>query len=384
MPESHQYLPARLVKAVDRWYIVYYQTNPGTGKLERFRETHNLNRISDRKLRMEMAKRIIKNLNSKLPLGWPFFDTDENHSKTNIIDAIELAKKIKCTTDRQRTIDMVESMTRIFFEFLKRQGWKEMSIGEFQKKQALEFLDYAVFDRGIGARTYNNYIERMRALFMELKEREYILYNPFSGLKKKKEAGKRRRAFNADERMIVADYISKKDKWLMLGVLLQYHCFIRPIEQRRIKIRMIRLNEGVIWLPGSITKNREEATLTIPDVLMPFLRDFGLEKFNQNYLLFGKGVRPHNSQSCGHNTMNYRHRTILEKMKKQDILSDIEGLSYYSWKDTDAIELFKRKVNILEIMRQLRHKDLSTTQKYCQSLYTINHEIKALDNALID
>jgi len=64
-------------------------------------------------------------------------------------------------------------------------------------------------------------------------------------------------------------------------------------------------------------------------------------------------------------------------------MDDITGLQYYSWKDTGAVELFKKKVNILEIMRQLRHKDLSTTQKYCQSLYVINMEIRDLVNPIL-
>ena len=49
----------------------------------------------------------------------------------------------------------------------------------------------------------------------------------------------------------------------------------------------------------------------------------------------------------------------------------------------EALELFKQKVNPLEIMKQLRHKDLTTTQIYCQSLYSVNREIKALDNDLL-
>jgi len=74
---------------------------------------------------------------------------------------------------------------------------------------------------------------------------------------------------------------------------------------------------------------------------------------------------------------------IIEKLNKSKQLKDINGLTFYSWKDTGAMELFKRKINILEIRKQLRHKDLKTTQVYCESLYEINEEIKHLDGGLI-
>lgn len=207
--------------------------------------------------------------------------------------------------------------------------------------------------------------------------------NPFSGFKKKKTLGKQRRALSDYEKEVVAMEISRTSKWLMLGVLLQYHCFIRPIEMRRLRFHMFDLNEGVIRLTSKETKNKENAIVTIPDSLLPFLRKFNFGKWDQRWLLFGAGVQPHLDKTCGHNTMNWQHGRILKQLEKEGKLSDIKGLTFYSWKDTGALALFKNKVNPLEIMRQLRHKDLTTTQLYCQSLYSINREIKELDNALI-
>lgn len=161
-------------------------------------------------------------------------------------------------------------------------------------------------------------------------------------------------------------------------------CFIRPIELRRLRFYMISLREGVIRLSPAETKNREADNVTIPNVLIPFLRAFRLEQWNSRWLIFGERVQPHPSHCCGHNTMNLRHSNILKALHKKGALADITGLSFYSWKDTGAMDLFRKKVNPLEIMRQLRHKDLATTQLYCQSLYMINEEIKALDNTLLD
>lgn len=381
---STNYIPARIVEGAYRWYIVFYQTNPKTGKLVRFRQTFDLNRVPDPDERRNKADLHVKQINAKLPLGYPYEkQLSVSPGQTNIIQAIEITKQIKLQTDRKRTKDVVESMCRIFTEWIRNKGWGSMPIKDFTRKYAISFLDYVSIERKVSPTTYNNYIERMRALFNELKDREYIEKNPFSKMKKRRVTGKNRRAFSAQEMDIVAKEISKKDRWLFLGVLLQYHCFIRPVEMRRMKIYMIDLKEGLIRLPAHVTKNKENAIITIPNVLLPFLQEFGLEQYNKQWLLFGAGVEPHPDTCCGHNTMNWRHKQILSDLHQRGLLSNIEGLSFYSWKDTGVMQLFKSKVDPLEIMRQVRHKELNTTQKYCQSLYIINKEIQTLDNKLL-
>ena len=136
--------------------------------------------------RTHRAHLIISQINAKLPLGFPFEGMDQSKipRNTKILVALEEAKRIKCRTDRDRTIDMVKSMVNIFTEFIHKQEWSDMKVCEFEKKHAQAFLDYAIDDRGVGNRTHNNYIERMRALFTELVDREYVAKNPFSGFKK--------------------------------------------------------------------------------------------------------------------------------------------------------------------------------------------------------
>lgn len=383
LPEKiHDYKPAELVEGEYRWYIKYYQMDPASGKLKRFRETYNLNRIKSIRERRKKAKHIIIQINANLPKGWPY-GAGELYAPS-IVDAIEVAKGIKCNTDRQRTIDTVVSTCNVFVEFLGKKHWLEMKAKDFGPKQAVAFLDYLVLGRKVGTNTYNNYISKMRWLFNELVQREYMPDNPFADIRKKKTTGKTRRAFSDQEKEAVIKKVAKEDKWLLLGILLQYHCFIRPIELRRLRFHMIDLASGLIRLSAAETKNRQSDQVTIPDVLLPVLRAFKLDQWNKRWLVFGKQLQPHATKSCGRNSMNRRHRLVLEKLQEKGDLVDIKGLSFYSWKDTGAMDLFRKKVNPLEIMRQLRHKDLATTQLYCQSLYMINEEIKALDNTLLE
>ncbi len=377
------YLPAELKILPTVWYIEFYQTHPVSKKKVRFRKTFSLNRIKDKSERKRKAALHILDINAKLPLGFPFIDEyNEAPKHTNIVAALDLAKSIKIEDARKKTAANLKSMHSIFMEFLHKKKWDGMHVSDFQKHHALEFLDYGLIKRKIGPITYNNYIGRMYTLFEALVIRKYCDENPFAGHKKKKSPGKKRRAFSNDERSTMAKYINENDRWLMLGILLQYHCFIRPVELRRLRFSMIDLNDGVIRMPGEVTKNKQNAIVTIPYSIIPTLKEYKFKSYPQNHLIYGVGIKPHPTDSCGHNTLNLRHKKILMKLKSKGKLFDINGLSFYSWKDTGAIELFKAKVNILEIMRQLRHTDLSTTQKYCNSLYTVNKEIQVLDNSI--
>lgn len=377
------YEKATLVKGI-RWYIKYYQTNPATGVKERFRETFDLNRIKDLEEREDKAQFYIKQINAKLPLGFPFEEAySELPENTNILKALEVAKQVCCTSDRDNTNRNIRSMSNIFTEFLLKEGLDGLTIGDFRKEHSVAFMDYAVLEREVENRTYNNYRERMTEIFKALKKRGYCRQNYFKKFKKKKVHGKKRRAFNDSEKEVVSAYIAENDPWLCLGVLLQYHCFIRPIELRRLRFYMFDMSEGIINLTSDETKNRENNFVTIPDILLPHLVDMNFEKYNPSYVVFGTGGQPHPSKCCSHDALNSRHKTILKQLQKQRKLANIKGLSFYSWKDTGALALFKKKVNMLEIMKQLRHKDLATTQKYCQSLYAVNEEIKMLHNPLV-
>jgi len=381
--QINTFLPARLVKG-HRWYIVFYQVDPVTNKRVRFRETFDLNRIPNLITRQKRANFIILQINSKLPFGYPYegsFKRDPAY--TNILEAIAIAEKIKCRSDRPKTVEAYSSMARIFNDFLVGKEWADMKIGAFQKRHALEFLDYATFTRGIGNRTYNNYLSQMRAFFKELQERDYVAENPFDDFKKKKLPGKTRRAFSQEEKEVVIRTIAGQDKWLLLAVLLQYYCFIRPIELLRLRFHMIDLKEGLIRLPAAITKNKQNSLVTIPDVFVPILERFQLHRWDPRWLIFGQRIQPHPDKAAGKNSIRLRHKRILEALRDEGELLDLTGLSLYSWKDTGALELFKQKVNPLEIMKQLRHTDLATTQLYCQSLYSVNREIKLLDNNLL-
>lgn len=373
-----EYLPARLVKAVGGWYVLFYQTNPATKKRQKFRPTYQLNRIKSKTERIKRAKEIVKELNDELlPFGYPFVSKDDimhqHHElelvdeleSTSIQDAMQLAAKIKTAeTTRKRTIQMYQSNLRVFDEFLdKKKKIARLSVGRFSTKYALAFMDYLVIERGIGNRTYNNYIIQFHALFEVLVQREYLKKNPFGSIKKKKEPQKMRREFSAHEKGIIASYLYDNYRGVFLAVLFTYYGFIRPAELRRLKFKDFSVKDGTITLLPTITKNHKKRVVTIPDGVMVSLFKEDFFDTPANYFVFGKGLKPHHTKQCGHNTINYYHRKALKELKQSGKLESIDGLSFYSWKDTGITD-HGEYLSILELMKQAGHQDPKVTMKY--------------------
>ena len=250
-PAFSKYTPARLVEGNDRWYIVYYQTDPRTMKMERFRDTHNLNRVKSLRERRKLAAEIITRINAQLPNGYPF----QNSVRVNLNKAVELAADIKCTTDRRNTHKSYRSVSAIFCRWAIVHNLQDTFTINFSEVDAHRFMDHLLIERKIGNTAYNNYITHLRAMWNELITRNMAEDNPWTSIIRRKESAKKRRAFSDAEKAVVFDYVFKQDRWLALGIMLQYYCAIRPAEILRLKFHNFVLAEGLIRLPGEITKN---------------------------------------------------------------------------------------------------------------------------------
>lgn len=369
-----------------KWLIEWEEFIPGTTTRTRIRKTFDLNRsafITDPEGREARAQFI---LSEKLK-EWSDATKRKDLVQTvrgsiNILDAMQIALKFKLHTDREHTRITYSSFTAIFCKWLEDKNWHVLPLSAFDKQKAKEFLDYVLLERKdrygnpVTNRTYNNYILNMRSLFYELVTREYIKENPFTGHKARKEEQKLRHAIDQDDTTKIARYVYQHNQPVYLAILLISHCGVRLSELRRIRSRDIDLDRGLIIMSGSQTKNKERAFITIPTAVIPTLRKFELEKIPRPYLIFGLGLKPHPTTCCGRNTISDRFREMLHAMKNAGMLVSIEGYSAYSWKDTGAIAMVKSGMDILAIQKHLRHKDLSTTQRYLQSLGVVNKDIR--------
>jgi integrase/recombinase XerD len=372
------YLPARLVTGY-RWYILYYQTNPDTGNRERFRDTCDLNRIKNLRDRKKRAQELISEINSKLHYGYPFVKIASELMETPICEAIDIACALKCQSDRFDTRKTYKTGRNIFKLFLEQKGMLKLPVSKFSISNAIQFMDYLVSERKVANKTYNNYIILLHSMMADLLKRKYIDVNPFTGIAKKKATQKLRISIDEKNKAILIHYIRQNDKVLFLGILLLYFTFIRPAEMRRLKIKDIDLKRRMIAMDGEQTKNRRIAIKTIPDAMIDLLTECmdALKDYPGNYLIFGQNLKPHPTKSAGRNTLNNKHKKIMRSLFEKGIIDDITGISFYSWKDTGVQNYLDMQINMYELMRQLGHADLETTQIYAEKRAMINHSIKS-------
>lgn len=294
----------------------------------------------------------------------------------NIVEALRLAESIKATYVRKVSADEYRNFVDRFEIYLKRKKIESMKITEFTKRHAVRYLDDILLTRKVNALTRNNYMRVMRALFYVLIERGYIDNNPFANIKRLKESQKRRRTFDDKEKRIIIQCIKHDNKQLLLAVCLCYYCGMRPSEMRRLKIRDIDLKIGLILMDGSQTKNKDLGTITIPKVLLPLLNTYQFHTFPKGWYVFGPRTLKPGDQQCGRDTISRKHRKIVRDLHQCKFLSDVEGKTFYSWKDTAAKDLIELGLNVMDLKAHFRHKELTTTQRYMQTYGGVNNNIR--------
>lgn len=385
IPQFSYLKPPRILKGW-KWLIEWEEFVPGTTDRIRVRKTFDLNRsnfITDPVRREERAQFILQEkMKEWSDIGKKKGQVASVLGSTNILDALQVALKFKLQSDREHTRITYNSFNNIFTEWIKAHKWEWLCISAFDRAKAKLFLDDILLLRkdrngkSVSNRTYNNYIINMRSLFYELVERGYLTENPFANHKPRKEEEKLRHAFEHGDSTIIARHVYQHNRPVYLAILLISHCGMRLSELRRLRARDIDLDRGLIILGGDQTKNKERAFITIPNSVIPTLRKFDLDKIPGSYLVFGLGLKPHPKQCVGRNTISDRFREMLHALHKSGQLATIEGYTAYSWKDTGAIAMVRSGMDIMAIQKHLRHKSLSTTQRYLQSLGVVNKDVR--------
>ncbi len=300
----------------------------------------------------------------------------------NIVEALRIAESIKATYVRKVSADEYRNFVDRFEVYLKSKQMENMKLSEFTKRHAVRYLDDILLSRKVNALTRNNYMRVMRALFYVLVEREYVKANPFANIKRLKETQKRRRTFDDREKKTIIQYIKHENKQLLLAICLCYYCGMRPSEMRRLRIRDIDLKLGLIFLDGSQTKNKDLGTITIPKVLLPLLETYQFHNFPKGWYVFGAGTLKPGAQQCGRDTISKKHKRVVDDLHECRFLSDVEGKTFYSWKDTAAKDLIALGLNVMDLKAHFRHKELTTTQRYMQTYGGVNDNIRDVANKI--
>lgn len=381
---------SRLVKG-DRWYIDYCRLNAETGIETRHRQDFDLNEIENLEVREAVAVRLVRYLEQFTRQDWKnapaVLDSSPVVEKQSVEQALLFALSLKLVSPRKNTHRGYKSISGMVLLWAKERSYAKIPIGDFSKKHARAFFDWLTTRRQYRGCTLNNYLTHTRALWSEMISRDICTDNPWKSIKPFRTEEKLRRAFNEDERRVVAAYIRDHDYWLFRALLLQFFCYIRPVELSRIRGKNFDFAKGIVKVESFEAKKWRSRWATIPASVRHFFVDGTFEKCPANYHPFGLLKRGHGDwtlgpspEKIGDNRMYRRHDRYLQRLKEDGKLVNTDGLTWYSWKDT-GISLHARRTTALSTRDQAGHKDFDITLVYYES-EQVNAEYKALANDL--
>lgn len=381
------FVPRAHVVKGERWLIDYVEMDPATGKESRHRNEFGLNEVP-LEIREHVGRCLIKCVEKVLrsvarsPIGAP---ATRDEPGMAMQEAVEFALKLKTAGPRENTHKNYKTICLYLVEWLKARSYTRMPVAEFGKRHARAFFDWYITRKPLRGVTINNRLTHLRALWSELVDRDLCPENPWKSIKPVREEEKKRRPFNPDERRLVAAEIERADYWLFRGVLLQYYCYIRPEELRRLKFRAFDFERGLVKVESFEAKKWKARWATIPRSILHYFVDGRFEQNLVSHFVFGVtgdrrgGYELGPSMRPASKSVAYRrHQKLLKRLKTAGRMGNIDGLTWYSWKDTGITE-HARKTSPLATRDQAGHEDFDMTLTYYQR-EVINQEYAGLTN----
>ena len=371
------YLPPKLTESKE-WYISYSVKDPATGKMKRFRI--KVNRIKSLKERRIAAKVIMARLTEQLSLGWnPILEKEAPKAYTRLYDAMDSFLKVKGKETEANSMRSYNSYIKILKNWLHEYGFKEdMYACSFTKSVALDFMNDVEDDERISPRTYNNYRAFYFGFFNWTIEKGYLTVNPFSEIKKKpkKLTKKVRRTLTNEELQRLFEHLQEENRMYLVMCLLCYCCFLRPKEIALLKCEDVDLKNQIIRVDDGIAKNDNTSFRTIPDAMMPFMKDLDLTVGKHYLFAGGKGYDfiPGSQKMCSRKIAKYWDDHIREACNFP------MEVQFYSLKDSGMTNMADSGVPITFVKQQADHSSLAVTSIYLsQNKAKANEELKKVD-----
>lgn len=373
------YVPARLSESKE-WVVVWYVKDPVTNKMIRCRK--KFNRIKQLTKRRASAKAFINTINERLALGWnPAVASIAPRATTKLFEALDLFLKVKAKEAEENSMRSYRSYISMFKTWLKD---KDISVDAYvctiTYEVAMELMDDVDSRKNISPRTYNNYLMFFRLLFNWMIEHDFISDNPFDKIKRKpkKLTKKKRRIFTDHELNMLFEYLGKHNPNYLCMSLLCYCCFLRPKEIVSLKCNDIDLIKQVVHIRSEIAKNDNDSFRTIPDVIVPILRNLELSNGGL-YIFSGSGsdtpyeFSPGRTQVCSRKIAKYWDTYV------RPACGFNQDLQFYSLKDSGVTKMLTEKIPINLVQKQADHSSVAMTAIYVGDLPEANTELKKVN-----
>ena len=135
-----------------------------------------------------------------------------------------------------------------------------------------------------------------------------------------------------------------------------YYCLIRRTELTKLKVGNINLENQTLYIDSEESKNRKNATITIPTQLLNPLKKH-LEGANKLYFLFSKDGVP--------GTVPLVPNSITKKWSYMRTKLGIDkNIHWYSLKDSGITDLLRAGVPLISVRDHARHYSSAQTDTY--------------------
>lgn len=355
------YIPAQLHKTKNGWYIDYYAFHHGEMKLHR--KQVRLNKIKSITERSRFAKRLVQKINQKLNEGWnPFIEQEAPKSFFRLSQAIKSFKNDKRNL-RPDSLRAYNNFLKLFQEWSEARFNADTFIINIDGNVAINYME-DMWKRDIATRRYNNYLRFQILLWNWLIEHKFTKANPFQSIKKKKESNKKRIMDIAQEdRIKIRDYLRMHNKQYLAIVFLAFHTLLRPKEITFLKARNIDLKKQVIYISGSFSKNHNDRIATIPNVMVPLLKEILLYVRKDDFIFTDNNFNPGKKQA----TRRYISRYWESLRNHLEIKKEVQ---FYSLRDSGIIQKLRDGLDPKTVMELADHSSLEITNKYVKMAAT--------------
>ena len=363
--------PYRPAKINDRkgdldksWYIEYYVFSEIENKLVRKR--HRIPpEYKTSEARRKYAVKEIREINRLLESGYIIrSETDSQNSlaQTDEVLDLNLISQLRDLIPALRkelradTIDSYNSAINRLELYSPN-----LLISNATTNVVYLFRDYLLAS-GATPQTANNVISHLRSLYTRLSARLNLEINPFKvRFLSVPQSIHANEAFTKEDQKLLEEYLRENDFRLYLFTRFIYYSFLRPKELRMLRISSMNLRDGVILVPGQISKNKKTEQIPIIPPLAQIINEEFLTCTRTDYV-FGQFLETCKNPASVNFAYN-RHEKALEALNLKH-----KNYTLYSWKHTGAVNAYLAGVGIKELQGLLRHSSVQITDIYLKSL----------------
>ena len=344
------------------WYVGFYAYDPSQNKMRRKKIKLNfINKVAERR-RYAMA--LIKRLHTQLENGWnPWIEADNSRAYHTLTDVFEQYRRFieKMYADnifRKDTYISYASYLKNIEDWNNQRTNRVNYIYQFDGTFVREVLDHIYIERNSKPQTRDNYLRWMRTFSTWLIQNQYVKSKPTDGFTSfgKRSIKKERKVITPIDMMRIKKYIEEQDKHYLLACYMLFYCFVRPKEISHILISHISLKRQTLFIPDENSKNRKDATITLPAKVIRLMIELDIFKNPGDFYLFSNKFSPgpeHRSEK------QFRDKwlTIRNKLKLP------ASYKFYSLKDTGISSMLITQPSIT-VRDQARHSTLLMTDIY--------------------